>query len=137
MVLSRTSHTVIESYNDRVSTIDIWESGIVHIKLKDNVQVELEDSKNQFNFLKSKFNGINKHLTLVEIGADTSISKEAREFGERPESNEITKAMAVIVKSLAHRLIINFIIKFTRHQSIKMKMFDNKQKAIDWLLTFK
>ena len=49
----------------------------------------------------------------------------------------MTKAMAVIVKSLAHRIIINFIIKFTNHQPMKMKMFDDKQKAINWLLTFK
>ena len=137
MVLDKTSHTIIESYNDRVSIIEFWHNGIIHIKLKDNIQVELEDSKKQFEFLKSKYNGINKNLILIEIGNDSSISKEAREFGEKPESNEMTKAMAVIVKSLAHRLIINFIIKFTHHQEMKMRMFDDKQKAINWLLTFK
>ncbi|MFN8117347.1 MAG: STAS/SEC14 domain-containing protein [Bacteroidia bacterium] len=108
-----------------------------YIKLKDNIHVELEDSKKQFQLIHSKYNGINKNLILVEIGNDCSISKEAREFGERPESNEMTKAMAVIVKSLAHRIIINFIIKFTCQQTMKMKLFDDKQKAIEWLLTFK
>ena len=137
MVLDKTSHTIIESYDDRASIIEFWDNGIIYIKLKDNIQVELEDSKKQYILIKSKYDDINKHLILVETGIDTSISKEAREFGERPESNEMTKAMAVIVKSLAHRIIINFIIKFTNHQPMKMKMFDDKQKAINWLLTFK
>lgn len=137
MTLDAVKYNIIESVEDRASTIEFWDNYIIFIKLKDNIQVELEDAQNQYHFLKSKYNHINKHLVLVETGNDTSISKEAREFSEKPESNEMTKAMAVIVKSLAHRLIINFIIKFTHHQSMKMKMFDEKQKAIDWLLTFK
>ncbi len=137
MTLDAVKYNIIESVEDRASTIEFWDNDIIFIKLKDNIQVELEDAQNQYHFLKSKYNHINKHLVLVETGNDTSISKEAREFSEKPESNEMTKAMAVIVKSLAHRLIINFIIKFTHHQSMKMKMFDEKQKAIDWLLTFK
>ena len=87
--------------------------------------------------MEKKYDGINKHIILVEPGLDSSISKEAREFATKPESNEMTKATAVIVKSLAHRLVINFIINFTNQQTMKMRMFDNKQKAIDWLLSFK
>jgi hypothetical protein len=105
--------------------------------LKDNVQVELEDSLKQYNYLKSKYDGKNKHLILVESGVYTSISKEAREFATKPESNEMTMATAVIVKSLAHRIIINFIINITNQQKMKMRMFEDRQKAINWLLSFK
>lgn len=137
MTIDISKYSVIESHTLRESVIEFWDNEIIYIKLKDNIHVELEDSKKQFQLIHSKYDGINKNLILVEIGNDCSISKEAREFGERPESNEMTKAMAVIVKSLAHRIIINFIIKFTRQQTMKMKMFDDKQKAIEWLLTFK
>jgi hypothetical protein len=137
MVLDRTSHTVIESHADRTSDVEFWDNSIVYIKIKNHVNIELEDAQQQYQLLKSKYDGINKHLVLVETGNDTSLSKEAREFGSKPESNEMTTAMAVIVKSLAQRLIINFIIKFTHQQAMKMRMFDEKQKAINWLLTFK
>lgn len=137
MTVDVAKYSVIESYEQRASAIEFWDNSIVYIKLKDNTHVELEDSIKQFQLIHSKYDRINKNLILVEIGNDCSISKEAREFGERPESNEMTKAMAVVVKSLAHRIIINFIIKFTRQQSMKMKMFDDKQKAIEWLLTYK
>lgn len=137
MVLDTIKYTIIESIEDRASKIEFWDNNIICIKLRDNIQIELEDSKKQFYFLKSKYDGINKHLVLVETGLDTSISKEAREFASKPESNEMTAATAVIVKSLAHRIIINFIINFTHQQTMKMKLFDDKQKAINWLLSFK
>jgi hypothetical protein len=137
MVLDRASHTVIESHADRTSDVEFWDNSIVYIKIKNHVNIELEDAQQQYQLLKSKYDGINKHLVLVETGNDTSLSKDAREFGSKPESNEMTTAMAVIVKSLAQRLIINFIIKFTHQQAMKMRMFDEKQKAINWLLTFK
>ncbi|MBK6985110.1 MAG: hypothetical protein IPH32_10310 [Bacteroidetes bacterium] len=137
MTLDAVKYNVIESVEDRASTIEFWDNEIIFIKLKDNIQVELEDAQKQYLFLKAKYNNINKHIILVETGLDTSISKEAREFASKPESNEMTAATAVIVKSLAHRIIINFIIKLTHQQTMKMKMFDDKQKAINWLLTFK
>ena len=49
----------------------------------------------------------------------------------------MTKAMAVIVKSLAHRIIINFIMKFTRQQTMRMRMFDDKQKLLIGYYLFK
>lgn len=137
MTIDTSTYTIIESITDRASTIEFWDNDIIFIKLNDNIQIELEDSKKQYLFLKSKYDGVNKHLILVEPGLDTSISKEAREFSSRPESNTMTKASAVIVKSLAHRILINFIIKLTHQQTMKMKLFDDKQKAIDWLLSFK
>lgn len=137
MTIDVTKYSVIDSITDRASTIEFWDNNIIFIKLKDDIQIELEDSTKQYLFLKSKYDGINKHLILVETGFDTTISKEAREFSSKPQSNEMTKATAVIVKSLAHRILINFIIKLTHQQTMKMKMFDDKQKAIDWLLTFK
>jgi len=128
-------HLILESHQDRISKIEFWGNGIIFIKITDNSEIGLCDSKKQHVFLKSKFDGKNKHRVLVEPGRYTSISKEAREFSTLPETNEITLACAVIVKSLAHRLVINFIISFTRQQNMKMRMFDNKQKAIDWLLS--
>jgi hypothetical protein len=137
MTIDRTKYSVIESVEDRVSNIDFWDNGIIFIKLKNNIQIELEDANKQFLYLKGKYDGVHKHIILVEPGLDTSISKEAREFSTNPQSNEMTAATAVIVKSLAHKLLINFIIKFTHKQTMKMKMFDDKQKAINWLLTHK
>lgn len=136
MTINKT-YNVLESYRQRISTIEFWDNEIIYVKLDDNEEVRLHDSKAQFEFLKSKFDGINRLRVLVEPGRYTEISKEAREFSSLPESNQMTLGSAVIVKSLAHRIIINFIINFTRQSSMKMKMFDNKEKAVEWLLSLK
>ncbi|MBC7694036.1 MAG: hypothetical protein H7141_01175 [Burkholderiales bacterium] len=137
MIYDTSTYSVVETYVDNASLVELWDNNIIHIKLKDNIQIELEDSKKQHLFLKSKFDGVNKHLILVETGTYTTISKEAREFSTQPATNDITRATAVIVKSLAHRIIINFIINLTNQQSMKMRMFEDRQKAINWLLDFK
>jgi hypothetical protein len=136
-VLTLTPYKVVKVYKDRISSIELWDNGIIFIKLADHVTVELEDSKRQLEFLRAHFDGVNKMRVLVESGRYTDITKEAREFSARPESNAMTLASAVIVKSLAHRLIINFLINLTRQQAMKMRMFDDKEKALEWLLELK
>lgn len=125
---------VKESITDRISTVEYWENGIIFFKLKDHVKIELPDAKLHYEYLKRRYDGKTKYRILVETGRYTDITKEAREFSSRPETNSMTMASAVIVKSLAHRLIINFMINMTNRQKIKMKMFDKKEKAIEWLL---
>jgi hypothetical protein len=110
-----------------------------NVKIKEwwDLNIEIDDIKTQRLFLSANSRAIQKHLILVETSIDSTISKAAREFAAEPEINSVTKAVAIMVKSLANRIIINFIIKFSRKQTTQMKMFDNKQKAIDWLLSFK
>ena len=128
-------HKIIESHRQRTSFIEIWDNGIIFIKIDDNVEIELEDSISQYEFLLSKYNGVNKHLILVEPGRFTNLSKESREFSQKPESNEITMATAIIARSLAQRIVVNFIISVIHQQAMKMKMFDDKEKAVEWLLS--
>lgn len=131
------TYKVLESHRKRIATIEFWDNGVIYIKLDDHETVELEDSKTNFEFLLSKFNGKNKHRILVEPGRYTDISKEAREYSSQLDSNAMTLGTAVIVRTLAHRIMINFMINFTRQASMKMKMFDNRDKAIEWLMHLK
>ena len=137
MAIGNFVYSVRESFEDRISYIEFWDNGITCIKLKPHVNIEIDDIKTQRLFLSANSRAIQKHLILVETGIDSTISKAAREFAAEPEINSATKAAAIIVKSLANRIIINFIIRFSKKQTTQMKMFDNKQKAIDWLLSFK
>ncbi len=134
MILVR-KYSILESHRSRASTTELWDNGIIFIKLDDNMEVTLEDSKGHYEFLKSKFDGKNKMRVLTESGRYTTVSKEAREFSTLPEINKMTLASAVVIKSLAHRIVINFIISLTRQQNMKMRMFESKDKAIDWLLS--
>ena len=127
-------YSILESHRGRNSVIEYWDNGIIFIKLDENAEITLNDAKFHLEFLKSKFDGKNKVRVLTEPGRYSSATKEAREFSTMPETNKMTLGSAVIVKSLAHRIVINFIISFARQQNVHMRMFENKDKAIEWLL---
>jgi hypothetical protein len=127
-----TQSSIIESISDRVSTVEFLENGIVVFKLEDHVTINIEDAVLHTEYLRERFTG-EKFKVLVEPGKYTDISKEAREFSARPENNIYTHASAVVIKSIAQRLIMNFIVSFTRSQSVKIRMFDSREKALEWL----
>jgi len=127
-------YLVLETHRGRASVTEYWDNGIIFIKLDDNSEVTLADAKYHHEFLKSKFDGKNKMRVLTESGRYTTVTKEAREFATLPETNKMTLGSAVIIKSLAHRILINFIISFARQQNMHMRMFENKDKAVEWLL---
>ena len=128
---------VIESVRQRIATIDFWDNGITNMRIDDNVEITLKDSEEQYEILRARYNGKTKYRILVEPGRYTSVSREAREFSTDPERNAMTAANAVLVRSLAHRIVINFLINFIQKQNMKMRMFDSKEKAIEWLLSIK
>ena len=137
MQVDTITYSVIDSVKNTNALIESWDNGIIYIKIDDSTETSLEDSMSQYNYIKSKYDGVNKLRILVEPGKFTSISKEAREFSAKPENNLMTMASAVIIKSLAQRIVINFMINVIQRQTMKMKIFEDKYKAMDWLLSLK
>jgi len=117
--------------------IEFWDNGIVYYKLADEVEIELQDSINHSEaILNNPPDGYKKYLILVVSGTKTTITKEAREYGENSPAHAITQAMAVVTDSLSQRIIINFIFLFFKRKNVSVKLFENKEKAIEWLLSF-
>lgn len=73
-----------------------------------------------------------KYAVLVTPGQYSTITKEARELVSSYEFTIDTIAKALIVNSLAHRIIGNFYIKVNK-PFIKTQIFTDKEKAIIWL----
>lgn len=130
------SPTILESHSLHYCHIEFWNNGILYLHLNDNYEVQLEDIIELDALLEQNFNQKAPYCILVNPGRYTSISKEAREYSESNKRNQMTQATAVIVKSLAHRIVINFLINFSHQRAVKMQMFDSKEKAIEWLLSF-
>ncbi len=128
-------YKVLQAVQMRVARIEVWENNIIYFDLKDNDEVELADAKEHTALLKGIYDGKNKFLVLVNPGQYTSITKEAREFSATPEANEMTIAVAVIIKSLAQRMIMNFISVFTKTQAIEFKSFEDRETALEWLIS--
>ncbi len=130
-------YTILETHIVEMFTIHILDNGIVHIEVAGDSVVDVKHLRAQRAFFKARFDGKNKFSILVESGYDSTLTKEAREYTSLPESNAMTLATAVVVKSLAERIIINFIINITSRQAMKIRLFDHKENAMRWLLSLK
>ncbi len=127
-------YTILETHSIEMFTIHILDNGIVHVEVAGDSVVDVKHLKAQYEFFRSRYDGKTKFCILVESGYDSTVTKEAREYTTLPETNAMTLATAVVVKSLAERLIINFIINVISRQAMTLRLFDAKESAMKWLL---
>ncbi|NUM49527.1 MAG: hypothetical protein HUU48_00305 [Flavobacteriales bacterium] len=73
-------------------------------------------------------------LADVRLGSH-SIDKKAKEM---IATYNMKKAEAIIINSLAHRIIGNFYLKLSKrmNKNFPVKLFLNEKEAIQWLLTY-
>lgn len=125
---------IVDLKTNRIGSIERWDNGIICIKTHENSQTDAVDVKFQFDYIKSLASELRSVKILSEPGLHTTISKEARELTSKPEYNKYTKACAVVVKSVPQRLLINFIISLQHKKEMRMKVFESRERAIEWLL---
>jgi hypothetical protein len=80
--------------------------------------------------------GTNK-LPIYIIASDfMGISKEAGVYSALPESNRFTLASAVLIETLAAKLLFNFYLQINK-PPVPTKGFTSKESAFKWLLSLK
>lgn len=96
--------------------------------------MELEDSRKEYNVLATKTDFL-PAVFLINPGKDTTASKGVRDLVNSKESAKITKAQAIVVDNLAHRIMANFVMKFN-NSGIVIKVFSDEAIATEWLYQF-
>ncbi len=77
----------------------------------------------------------NKKTLLLCVSSNYSeVDSEARHFMSTPEATVYSIAEAYVIKSLAQRLILNFIIKVTGTDA-PVRFFTDKESSIEWLMS--
>jgi len=108
------------------------EDGIFRMTLNDGVHLEVEDARDNHEYLRSRLEYLPLYI-LADPGKETSVSKEVRDFSFTDEvAGATTNAIAILVNNLAHQIVINFIVRFYKNKT-KLKSFKNENEAIVWL----
>ena len=118
---SITTRTGKTSFNDNILLNEMF----------DNIEIDLKDVNENYDAA-LKLTAGKKFLSLVIVSPFTTITKEARELANKEIMYKNTVAQAIIVQSLANRLLANFIVKFYK-PFCPVKLFKNKEDAIVWL----
>ena len=124
-------HKIVEVKEFSKSTFEFCEDGIVIIRIKDDVYLELADSMEEHDFLKTK-TAYHPLRILVVPGKHMSVSKEVREFATTKEATDIVACQAIVIQALPQRLIASFIMRGNK-STVEFKVFKNESDGIYWL----
>ncbi|MCB0408762.1 MAG: STAS/SEC14 domain-containing protein [Flavobacteriales bacterium] len=120
-----TSYSIIEIKDD-----------IVYTTIKEGAELGIEEIKEGIK-IRNELQEGQPMLTLTDIRNVYSITNEAREFAAKSKENAaLIIATAILTDSLSTKMMANFFIRFSKPIT-PYKAFKNKEKAIEWLRSFK
>jgi hypothetical protein len=126
--------TILHHLDLKSSEVNFRSDGIVNFHIKPNQTLTAEDTKEMIKFVGEIGNG-EKFLILITTGKYALADYDAREFGASETANQYTIAAAIVVNSLAQKLLGNAYIKVNKPIAPNA-LFTDEKKAIDWLKTF-
>ena len=106
---------------------------IIFVECKENVEIELEDAKEDMQLSEELMKDASHFVTIIEMANIKSISKEARDwYSQVQNDNPRNISVALVVDSFYTRIIANFFLGFKNSRTI-MKIFNEKDTAIEWI----
>ena len=114
----------------RISFITKLDEDVVRVEVKKDIEVELNDLEENYNsYLKLFGKKPLYFLVIFNVGSDTSREVQ-NQFAK--ECSSFKEAEAIVVNSLPHKIVANFILKIQKPAHI-MQVFNDEQSALDWL----
>lgn len=121
-------------FKTKTAEFSFDERGFIVVKFLDNYEIfDATEALEHIRIAKTLVNN-KKHPILADITAsyhvpDAEAKKILAEF-------EFKSAEAIVVATLAHKILCNFYIKVlkTCNANYPVKVFMQKEKAIEWLL---
>lgn len=117
----------------KTATFSMLDKNILLVTMKENAEVELADAKENYEIAMRLTVG-NRYVSFVDARNYATITDEARNFSTLPHVYANVIAQAIVVTSLASRLLVNFLIKVhNKNKDVEMKLFNDYNKALNWL----
>jgi hypothetical protein len=120
----------MKEYKFEWGRIFYLEEDILCLEYNDDLILS-EDNVIEFHAIFAKETENRKLKLLVLPGKNTSASREAREYSQRTVLKSLGEA--IVIHSLAQRIISNFYISFKSKADYPIKMFNSKDVALKWL----
>lgn len=110
---------------------------IFHCSFNFDVEIDIDLAMEMFK-TRLTFTQNKPHTVLFDVSKIISISKEARDFFSTQESSRGIQMAAILSKSPLSTMIVEFFIaQLPVGQLPPIKMFHNKEEAMNWLLSGK
>ncbi len=108
---------------------------IVYVTFKDDCNLDIPLQMRLLDYYREITDGKLMHFMFF-AAENVSLSKEARDNAVKIEDQSMLGATAVVVDTLAYKLIANFYLKFNKPKR-PYRVFSKEEDAIKWLKTIK
>ena len=122
------------SINSEKTIVSLIENNIIHIHLKSNQEIALNDAQEVLKSMGIVGEG-KKYPVFIDVGEFVNIDDDVRVFSASKAGNIYTIADAIAVDNIAQKLLANFYLK-NDHPKVPTKIFSNKHDALAWLSEF-
>lgn len=122
---------IIASKSMPTAEIKIRKDGIMHLHIKNELNVEFEDVQNVYKETQRLLEG-KRYATLFTMTRLVTPDEQSRKFMASKERHERVIADAFVIKSLPQRLIGNFYLRINKPPS-PTKLFVSEENALEWL----
>jgi len=128
------SHSVSEKIDSPAGSVSLWDNGILHTHTKAEMEINLPICE-EIHQMALKITGGKPYPNLFTFTKYVLPDEESRNFMLLPKRLALTCADAIVVTSLAQKIIGNFYLKINR-PPIPTKLFSKQEEAEKWLLQF-
>lgn len=124
---------VLKKSETQTAEISLCDDGIIRVMLKKGSEIDLAKTRENIQAYIELIQG--KKYAYIFYGEDDSVvyTEEARKNAKEHEHMFPKTCVAVMVKSLAHRMIANFYLNFHK-PGYPFKVFDKMKSAEEWCL---
>lgn len=119
-----------------IANISENSDGILHICSIIEREMNLEDAKRIIEAVLSNFPSPSKRPWLVDIReAKYSLNREAREYFAGTETDALSSATAMLIRSAVGRVLANFYLGLNKPKR-PTQLFTDEAAAVSWLKQF-
>lgn len=123
----------MQKIETKTATFNMLEKDLLHVVMKEGAEVAFDEAKENYEAAMQLTSG-SKYVVLVDGRANATVTEEGREFSTHPETYKNVIAQAIVIQSLASRLLANFLIQLhKRNKNAEMKLFNDYNLALAWV----
>ncbi|HXB10463.1 MAG TPA: hypothetical protein VNZ45_00640 [Bacteroidia bacterium] len=124
----------MEKIQTKTHAVSKDENGIIHLEVIEGAHVDTSSIK-ELHTIYKQLAGNNKMLLLVNAHVHYTMTGEATEYLKTNLLDKDRLATAIISTKLGVRITVDSFKTMLKAKS-QVKMFADKQEAMEWLLTF-
>ena len=117
----------------KTATYSMLEKDILLVGMKEDAVIDVPEVEENY-YAGIKLTGGKRFGALIDGRKYVTVTPEAKKYSSQPAMTKDTIAHAIVITSLASRLIANFLTKvFNQNKNVVMKLFTDYDAALNWL----